>query len=133
MLSGIIEVLVPATLSFIIGMLLTPVLTHYLYLHKAWKKKPGKQGLDGAIAHEFNRLHVENEMRAPRMGGIVVWGSVFLTTVGIALAAAAFPVPSLTRFNFLTRSETWLPLATMLVGAIAGFFDDLLVIRASSG
>ena len=133
MLSGIIEVLVPAALSFIIGMLLTPILTHYLYLHKAWKKRPGKQALDGAIAHEFNRLHVENEVRAPRMGGIVVWGSVLLTTVGIAVAANFFPTPSLMRFNFLSRSQTWLPLATLLVGALAGFVDDLLVIRPSSG
>ena len=133
MLSGIIEVLVPATLAFIVGMAITPVLTHYLYAHKIWKKRPGKQGLDGAIAHEFNRLHVENEVRAPRMGGIVVWGSVAVTTFGIAIVAHIFAEPWLTRLNFLSRSQTWLPLATLLVGALAGFVDDLLAVRPSSG
>lgn len=133
MLSGIIEVLVPATLAFTIGMMMTPILTHYLYALKAWKKRPGKQALDGEIAHEFNRLHQENEGRAPRMGGIVVWGSVVLTTLGITLAAHFFPEPWVVRLNFLSRNQTWLPLATLIVGAFAGFVDDLLAIRPSSG
>ena len=69
----LVRVLVPATISFALGMALTPVLTHYLYKYKAWKKRPGKQALDGSVAEEFNRLHTGNEVRAPRMGGIVVW------------------------------------------------------------
>ena len=65
-------ILLPALLSFLIGIGMTPTLTSYLYYHKAWKKTPGKQALDGSVAHEFNRLHKNNEVRAPRMGGIVV-------------------------------------------------------------
>src|SRR3989344_518400 len=84
-LSDIVRVLVPAFASFVIGMALTPILTHYLYKYKAWKKSPGKLALDGSPAHGFNDLHRTHETRAPRMGGIVVWGSVFITILGIAL------------------------------------------------
>ena len=75
-LSDLIRALMPAIAAFVIGIAATPVLTHYLYLHKAWKKKPGKRALDGTTAEVFNGLHREHEVRAPRMGGIVVWGSV---------------------------------------------------------
>lgn len=131
MLPDIVRILIPAAASFAIGILFTPILTHYLYHYRAWKKRPGKQGLDGTIAHEFNRLHTENEARAPRMGGIVVWASVALTTIGIALLTALFPSSFLQQLNYLSRSQTWLPLATMLLGALVGLLDDILVIRPS--
>ena len=85
--------------------------------------------LDGSIAQEFNRIHEQNEMRAPRLGGIVVWGSVLITTVGIAVLATVLQTPTFRQLNFLSRSETWIPVATLLVGAACGFIDDLLVIR----
>ncbi len=80
MLHNITNILIPATVSFIFGIILTPILTHYLYKHKAWKKRAGKIAYNGQIAEEFNRLHEKNEVRAPRMGGVVVWGSVLITT-----------------------------------------------------
>lgn len=122
------RVLVPAVLCFVIGIAMTPVLTSYLYFYEAWKKTPGKQALDGGTAHEFNRLHKHNETRAPRMGGIVVWGSVLIAATLLALFQTALPLNA-PRYEFLSRSQTWLPFAALLVGAIAGFIDDLLVIR----
>jgi len=129
MLSDIVRVLVPATASFLIGMAMTPILTHYLYKHKAWKKKAGKTALDGSQALEFNRLHETHEVRAPRMGGIVIWGSALITIIGIAILAQLVPGPAFLSLDFLSRNETWIPLATLLVGAFAGLIDDLLVIR----
>ncbi|QQG37578.1 MAG: hypothetical protein HYS26_03035 [Candidatus Kaiserbacteria bacterium] len=129
MLSEIVRVLVPATASFVIGMALTPLLTHYLYKYKAWKKAPGKTALDGSAAAEFNRLHEIHEVRAPRMGGAVVWGSVLITIIGIAIVAKFVPSAEILKLDFLSRNQTWIPLAALLVGAVAGLIDDLLVIR----
>jgi UDP-N-acetylmuramyl pentapeptide phosphotransferase/UDP-N-acetylglucosamine-1-phosphate transferase len=75
----LIKVLVPPTLAFIIGIVLTPLVTHYLYRHKVWKKKPGKMAMDGTTATEFNKLKLEGERNTPRMGGIVIWGSSLCT------------------------------------------------------
>lgn len=129
MLSSIVRILVPAGIAFFIGIASTPMLTHYLYKYKAWKKRPGKLALDGNAAHEFNRLHNLNEVRVPRMGGIVVWGSVVLTILGIAIIAAIYPSPMMLSFDFLSRNQTWLPLAALLVGAFVGLIDDIMVIR----
>ncbi|TSC63574.1 MAG: Phospho-N-acetylmuramoyl-pentapeptide-transferase [Parcubacteria group bacterium Athens0416_74] len=128
-LSDIVRVLVPAAAAFILGMALTPVLTHYLYKYKAWKKTPGKIAYDGKAAEEFNRLHVDNEVRAPRMGGIVVWGSVLLTILSLSFLTNTFDSILSLQLDFLSRNQTWIPLAALMVGALAGLFDDLLVIQ----
>jgi phospho-N-acetylmuramoyl-pentapeptide-transferase len=129
MFSDLERALLPATISFLIGIAMTPLFTHYLYKYKAWKKTPGKRGLDGKSAEEFNRLHNGHETRAPRMGGIVVWGSVVITTVLISLLAYFVGGQGLTSLDFLSRSETWIPFAALLVGAVVGLIDDLLIIR----
>jgi phospho-N-acetylmuramoyl-pentapeptide-transferase len=131
MFPDILRILTPTAMSFLIGMGMTPMLTHYLYKHKAWKKRPGKNGLDGNTAAEFNRLHEGNETRAPRLGGIIVWGSVVITIVGIALLAKIYPDQGFIALNFLSRGETWIPLAALVAGSIVGLIDDLLVIRPS--
>ncbi len=128
-LTDMIRILVPATAAFAIGMLCTPILTHYLYAFKAWKKKSGKLSLDGTKAEEFNRLHEKHEVRAPRMGGIVIWGSVLLTALSIWLVAHVVPGADVLRLDFLSRSQTWIPLAVLVIGSLVGLIDDLLIIK----
>lgn len=129
MLTDTVKVLVPAAASFLIGIALTPLLTHYLYTYKAWKKRAGKVALDGSLASEFNRLHEGNEVRAPRMGGIVIWASAIFTILGIAIIARYVPSAAALKLDFLSRNQTWIPLATLLMGAVAGLLDDLLTIQ----
>lgn len=129
MFTDVVRVLIPAGIAFVIGIGMTPILTHYLYKYKAWKKKSGKTAYDGSEAAEFNRLHIHHEVRAPRMGGVIVWASVLLTTLGLALFAKLFPGPVTQQLDFLSRGQTWIPLAALLVGAFAGLVDDLLIIR----
>lgn len=129
MFTDVVRVLIPAGTAFVMGVGLTPVLTHYLYKFKAWKKKPGKIAYDGTDAAEFNRLHTHHEVRAPRMGGVIVWASTLLAIIGFALLEQLFPGPVTEQFDFLSRGQTWMPLAALLVGAIAGLIDDLLIVR----
>ena len=126
MYPSIVKILIPATLSFIIGIIATPVVTHYLYKYKVWKKVGGKTAIDGKTAHEFNRLHGEDEAKTPRMGGIVIWASVIITTLGFTLLARLMPQSNAPAFDFLTRSETWIPFFTLVIGALVGFLNDLL-------
>jgi len=128
-LSDLIRVLVPATATFVIGIIITPALTRYLYKYQTWKKRAGKISLDGTEATEFNRLHESHEVRAPRMGGIIIWGSVVITILGIALITFLFPKADSLQLDFLSRSQTWIPLLALLFGAFAGLIDDLLIIR----
>lgn len=114
-----------------IGILFTPFLTDFLYSHKMWKKKPGKTALDGAEAAVFNELHKETQVNTPRMGGIVVWGSTFVTVSIIWLLAQFVGGETLVNLDFLSRNQTWIPLATLMLGAFVGLVDDYLVTRPS--
>lgn len=128
----IIKVLAPTALAFIIGICITPFITRFLYKHEMWKKKAGKGiGYGGGETPYFDELHKERDTNTPRMGGIVIWASVLLTIVLIWVLQFLFPNHLLGSLDFLSRSQTWLPLAALLVGASVGFLDDLLVVRGT--
>ncbi|MDE1919477.1 MAG: hypothetical protein KGH56_02135 [Patescibacteria group bacterium] len=129
--SNLIKVFVPATAAFLIGILFAPVLTHYLYKHRVWKKVRGKTALDGSTAVEFEKLRTDAETSTPRMGGILIWGSVLIVTVGTWLLARLTSAPLLEKLDFLSRSQTWIPLFTLLAGALMGFINDVLDIQPS--
>lgn len=121
--TDIIKVLTPAILAFVIGMAITPIVTHYLYHFRVWKKAGGKQALNGAEATEFNRLKGGAETKTPRMGGIVIWASVLLTTICVYVLSLLF-TSTLGDLNFLSRSQTWIPLSVLVIGACIGFLND---------
>lgn len=127
----IIKVFVPATASFIVGILSAPLLTHYLYTYKVWKKTAQKTALDGSLAVEFGKLRLDTETKTPRMGGILIWFSVVFVTTLAWLLARFVPVPLTEKFDFLSRSQTWIPLFTLVAGALMGFINDLLDIQPS--
>ncbi len=128
------RVLIPFIVAFAVGILFAPLLTHYLYKYKAWKKKAGKEkGMgDDNGTPLFNELHKDREISVPRMGGILVWGAVVITTLGIMLLGMIFGGPFIL-LNFFNRSQTWLPLAALVVGGITGLIDDTLEINRSRG
>lgn len=125
---SLVSALIPAAVTFAIGIAITPFITHYLYHHKAWKKSAGKRALDGSTAAVFNDLHKHTEVRAPRMGGIVIWASVVLAVLLFRAIAILWPTPFTFALDFLSRSQTWIPLATLVIGALVGLIDDILTI-----
>lgn len=129
----IVKLFVPAILAFWIGIGITPILSHYLYQNRAWKKKSGKLDLEGNEATVFNQLHKDKEVNTPRMGGIVIWVSVLITVSFLWVLEHVFPIPLFTKLEFLSRSQTWVPLSLLLAGSLIGLVDDLLEIRESSG
>jgi phospho-N-acetylmuramoyl-pentapeptide-transferase len=129
---NVVKVLIPATMSFVVGIAITPLLTHYLYKYKAWKKNPGKIALDGSEAQEFNRLHghkEDDEQKTPRMGGVVIWASVLIVTLGVSLFSHLFPESFFVKLDFFSRTQTWIPLMTLLIGAFVGLINDFFDIQ----
>ncbi len=133
--SNIIKVFIPATTAFVIGILLAPLLTHYLYKHRVWKKTIGKVAFDGTPAVEFERLrttiHVGTETQTPRMGGILIWATVLVVTFALWILARVVPIPLMQKLDFFSRSQTWVPLFALVAGALIGFVNDLLDIHPS--
>lgn len=131
MIIDLVKLFIPATVAFVIGILMTPVLTDYLYKNKMWKKKAGKIAPDGRETPIFNELHKDREVGTPKMGGIVIWASVLITVLGFWLVSKGFPTFTFQKFDFLSRSQTLIPLFTLLFGGIVGLYDDYLDIKGS--
>lgn len=128
----IIKVLAPTTIAFVVGILITPFISHYLYKYEMWKKKAGKGvGYGGGATPLFDSLHQKRDTNTPRMGGIVIWASVLITIFIVWALQFLFPHHPLGSLDFLSRSQTWLPLFALLVGAVVGFLDDYLVVRGT--
>ncbi len=127
------RVLIPAVVAFTLGIALAPVLTHYLFKYRAWKKVGGKgRGIGGGGTPIFDELHREREISTPRMGGILIWTAVLLTAGGMAFLNLLFG-PPFDSLGFVTRSQTWLPFSALLIGAFVGLIDDILEVRNSAG
>ena len=128
------RVLIPFVVAFAIGIASTPVLTHFLYKYKAWKKISGKhRGMgDENGTPIFNELHKEREVNVPRMGGIIIWSTVALTALFFS-ALGFFLGGPFEILDFVTREQTWLPLFALLVGGFVGLIDDVLEVTQSKG
>lgn len=133
MILDVIKVFGPSALSFCIGVIITPALTHFLYKYKAWKKKAGKVAMDGTSATVFSELHKEKDTGTPRLGGVVIWASVVITAFTLWLGAVIFGSSTFTKLDFVSRSQTWIPLATLLIGALIGMTDDIMEIYGIKG
>ena len=127
------KVLLPAVVSFIIGIIVAPLIGEFLLRNKLWKKKNVKKTIDGKEATITAALHNDEKLPVPRMGGVVVWFSVFVTTLLFWFISKVYPTVITEKMDFISRNQTWLPLFAMFVGAVVGAVDDLLVVEAFGG
>ena len=128
MIIDVVKVFAPALFSFFIGIAITPILTHYQYKYQLWKKKSVGFALDGKPATISGAIHRDEIKKTPRMGGIVVWGSVLITSLFALLLATVFPDFVTEKINFVSRGQTWLPLFTLIFGSLVGLVDAILVV-----
>jgi phospho-N-acetylmuramoyl-pentapeptide-transferase len=66
------------------------------------------------------------------MGGMVIWGSVLITTLAVYLldlATAKFEPGVFNKLNYLSRGQTWIPLVSLIIGALVGLVDDYMEVR----
>ncbi|MBI3115500.1 MAG: phospho-N-acetylmuramoyl-pentapeptide-transferase [Candidatus Kerfeldbacteria bacterium] len=112
-------------IAFVFAMAWTPLLTHILY-----KYRLGKQTRDEGKTPIFSLLH-KKKSGTPTMGGVLVWVTALVLTVGFALVARATENGVLDDLNFLSRSQTLLPLGALVAAAVVGLIDDAFSTRAS--
>lgn len=103
--------------GFLLSMLLTPIYTFFAYKYQWWKKMR-TEDMSGKATPVYQKIHAAKHKRnVPTMAGIVIWSTVTVITLV---------------FN-LNRSETWLPLFTLVVMGLFGLVDDYVNIRSTGG
>ncbi len=115
-----IRSLIVFSLAFIVALLITPVVLHFL-------KKYGikKNNIRDEKSAPVFYAHHKDKSDTPTMGGVIIWGTV------LGIAAIFFIADKLFGgfsgyFNFVDRAETYLPLAALAFSAVVGLADDVL-------
>jgi phospho-N-acetylmuramoyl-pentapeptide-transferase len=118
------KILILTTVAFLFAIAWTPLLTHFLYTHKM-----GKSLRDAAQAPIFAKLHA-SKAGTPTMGGVLIWGSVLVIALVCLFLSQIFPLEHfVSRLNFLTRSQTLLPLGVLVASGLLGLADDFLNVK----
>ncbi len=125
----IVKILSYFIFSFLVAAVLAPVLIHFLYKYKAWKKKPKEKSIGGYATPIFQKFHSKKEVSTPRMGGILIWGTVLIVSVADLILTNVLPLHAAENINFLSRSETWLPFFTLIAASVLGLIDDLMTVK----
>lgn len=128
MMINVLKVVLPSILTFFLGILITPFFTNFFYKYRMWKKNARTEAGDITSA-DFTRIHnVASELSTPRVGGMIIWVSVLLTVVLIYLLHLIIPTNLTAKLNFFSRSQTLIPLATLILASLIGLADDILQI-----
>lgn len=139
MILSALKVLLPTLISFIVGICITPSLSRVMYKYKMWKKRSRSQENTDQMSADFKRIHNEaEETHTPRVGGVIVWFSIFITLVAVYciqfLVLQYLPeTHEIThaladRINFVSLNQTALLIVALFAGSIFGLIDDLLQI-----
>lgn len=90
-----------------------------------WKKSPRTDA--DITTDDFAKVHnTKSELSTPRVGGIIIWVSVLLTVCVIYLLSLIYPTEITLKLNFLSRNQTLVPLATLILASLIGLVDDML-------
>jgi len=108
-------VLIQASLSFGLAILLTPLYTYFAFKFKLWKQIRTTT-TTGEKAKVFTALHAAKHKRnIPTMAGIIMVVAISIVTL----------------FLNLSRSQTYLPLFGLVAAGAIGLLDDFINIRGN--
>lgn len=114
----VIKIFFLTTISFVLALVFTPLLTHFLYTYRL-----GKGIRNAKQAPIFAKMH-QKKAGTPTMGGILIWGTTFFVILTFAVLGEVLG-GVYESLNFLSRSETLLPLGALVASAMIGLIDDL--------
>jgi phospho-N-acetylmuramoyl-pentapeptide-transferase len=123
---NVVRLLAVATLAFFMALALEPIWMKILRTYFTRGKEIAKEG-----APVFTALHKKKE-GTPTMGGVIVWFGVALLTIVFWILHGTVD-GFWSRVNFLVRSETYLPLAFLIIAGLVGMADDIIGIRRRGG
>lgn len=128
-MTSAIKIFIPAVISFITGILLTPIATHYFFKYRMWRRIARENNIPQEKAGDFSKIHDSKaEVSTPRTGGMIVWVSVILTLAIIIIIDFLFIKNPSDKLYFISRYETLLPFFTLVVASLIGLGDDFLQI-----
>ncbi len=118
-----IKILLASIATFSIAYTIAPIYIKYLIKQEMWKKKSVITTTDGQVAEITSRLHNDENKRIPRMGGVIIWFSVFVVASVFWLLSES--IPFINKIDFVSRNQTWLIIFGMVFAGVLGAIDDI--------
>ena len=75
MIMNVLKVFGLSALAFFLGIVLTPIFTHYFYKYKMWRRH-SRSDETNPVSLDFRNIHQQRaaeELNTPRVGGIIIW------------------------------------------------------------
>ncbi|MCA9365089.1 MAG: phospho-N-acetylmuramoyl-pentapeptide-transferase [Candidatus Moranbacteria bacterium] len=133
--TNVIKVLSTGVLAFLLAFFLTPLWTHILYKYR-FGIRIKETSVSGEKLAYVNKLHAKKS-GTPTMGGLIMWVSVIILAFAshwlLPAMAEIYNTNFIARLDFLSRSQTWLPLFALGAAGILGLCDDIMSIRGWGG
>lgn len=126
MIASLLKIGIPALLSFLVGIALTPSLTRWMYRRRMWKRVNRHTDNSDEFSASYKALHDgKTETSTPRVGGVIIWSSVLIVTGIFFILPYLFPTEVLIELDYISRSQTFIPLAAFIFGAFFGLVEDI--------
>ena len=127
-----IKIFLPTALTFVIGIGITPWITDFMYRKKLWKKSARSE--HATITNtEFAKVHNSTEeLSTPRVGGVIIWLSVILCVFVMWLLSYVVPTDLTDKLDFFSKSQTLIPLLSLVLGSLLGLVDDIFQINGAN-
>ena len=69
-----------------------------------------------SLLFQNSKIHKqEEELKTPRVGGIIIWVSILFSTLVFYLISILFPTEITEKINFLSKNQTLIPLFVLLL------------------
>jgi len=132
------KIFVYTVLSFLFSLWLAPSFIRLLRWLKFWKKKSRQINLEGEEISDQTMIDFykndEAKMKIPRAGGILIWFTALFFAMFFWILLKIKPDDKLFQYlNFVSRSQTFIPIATLFFGCLFGFIDDALSTLENGG
>jgi len=128
---NVFKILITGLLGFGVAFAITPIWTKILYKYKIGIRIK-KKSVDGKKLNFVNKLHAKKE-GTPTMGGLIIWVAVLILIFAsdwfFPMIARWTDTNFIARLDFLSRSQTWLPLCVLVSAGVLGLFDDFMSIK----
>lgn len=119
----IIKVFSLGTVSFILGLIFIKPMLKLLF-----KFKMNKNIRAAEEAPVFYELH-KGKAGTLTGGGILIWGIAVILIYTVYALSKFTDIQLFDSLNFLSRGQTWLPLALLILAALVGLADDYVNVR----
>lgn len=117
------RVLMIFALAFVTALIITPFVSSFLQKFNL-KKNNIRDEESAPIFYQYHK----DKSSTPTMGGIIIWATVLGLALVFLILGNIFDGFA-NYLNFVSRSETYVPLFALLFAALVGLFDDVMGIK----